>query len=130
MGTRAIIKTEGTTVAVYKHYDGYPSGTLPWLEKFNKEFSEKRGNDPMYKVAQLLRDSERSKDDFTTLDPSKFTGWGVVIIPEDQQDTFDMWEEYEYVLKMDGTVDTYHIYYSDEKKKKRQLTKEEIKQWD
>lgn len=120
MGTRAIIKTEGTTVAVYKHYDGYPENTFYWLKKFNMEFTAKRGIDCIYKVAQLLRDSERSKDEYN-LDPSEYTGWGVVIIPEDEKDTFDMWQEYEYVLRGNGTVDCYEIKWNDKKIKRTKI---------
>ena len=59
MGTRCIIKVEGLKgVCVYKHWDGYPKGTLPWLKDFNKKFTEERGfDDPEYKFAQLLRSS-------------------------------------------------------------------------
>lgn len=98
MATRAIIKVEGVNnCALYKHWDGYPSGTLPWLEKFNKEFTEKRGNDPSYKMAQLLRSSVKMAEEFG-LDDSDFTGWGVV----GRND--DMGQEFEYLLNADGTV--------------------------
>lgn len=74
MATRAVIKIEGVTFAkVYKHWDGSPDSTLDWLLNFNKEFTEKRGNDPSYKFAQLLRDSSFSCKTFD-LDPSRFTG--------------------------------------------------------
>jgi hypothetical protein len=37
MATRAVIKIEGVDYAsIYKHYDGYPEGMLPWLKDFNK----------------------------------------------------------------------------------------------
>ena len=111
MGTRALIHVQGLPeVAVYKHYDGYPEGTLPWLEKFNKDFAEKRGDDPNYKLAQLLRSSVRDAEEFG-LDKSVHTGWGIVpnksvhtgwgIVPT-TPDGFG--EDYEYTLLIDGRV--------------------------
>ena len=98
MGTRATIKIEDVTFAkVYKHFDGYPEATLPWLESFNKRFYEDRGDDPAYKFAQLLRSSVRDQVEYN-LDASKETGWGVV----EYDDTCGA--EYEYILKTDGSV--------------------------
>ena len=99
MATRAIIIVEGITFAkVYKHYDGYPSATLPWLEEFNENFEESRNNDPEYKFAQLLRSSARRDAEKYNLDDSKFTGWGVV----------SYWgnngADYVYTLHIDGSV--------------------------
>ena len=99
MGTRALIHVQGLPqVAVYKHWDGSPESTLPWLEKFNKEFAEKRGDDPSYKFAQLLRSSVRDAEEFG-LDTSTETGWGVVA-----NDGGDCGEEYTYTLLTDGRV--------------------------
>lgn len=99
MATRAVIKIEGITHAqVYKHWDGYPEATLPWLEKFNKTFTEKRGDDAEYRFAQLLRDSVRHAESFA-LDPSEFTGWGVTPFGADHG------QEFEYTLKADGSVE-------------------------
>ena len=99
MATRAAIKIEGVKFAkVYKHYDGYPSATLKWLEDFNKDFHENRGNDPEYKFAQLLRNSAIAAKEYQ-LDESKYTGWGVVGYSE------DLSEEFEYKLMKDGTVE-------------------------
>jgi hypothetical protein len=100
MATRSIIKFEGTKVVVYKHWDGSPASTLPWLEKFNSDFAKFRGDDPEYKVAQLLRDSVRSGDEFH-LDSSPFTGWGVYM---DTDGNIDMDQDYTYILKTDGKV--------------------------
>ncbi len=76
MSTNAIIKVEGLpNVALYKHWDGNPEATLPWLQKFNKEFTEKRAFDPNYKFAQLIRSSAFDQKEFR-LDGSKETGWG------------------------------------------------------
>ncbi len=98
MATRSTIKIEGIKYAkVYKHYDGSPKSTLPWLIKFNKEFSENRGTDPEYKFAQLLRSSVMMSEEFK-LDTSDFTGWGVVGF------NAHMDAEYEYVLHVDGSV--------------------------
>lgn len=103
IGTRAIIKVEGkTSVAVYKHFDGYPEATLDWLKVFNKDFAENREDDPDYKFAQLLRNSVRSEKEFG-LDSSEYTGWGVVDL--DENGNVDGWQQYEYTLKTDGSVE-------------------------
>lgn len=97
MGTSAKIIVEGMeSVAVYKHYDGYPATTFEWLEWFNKDFTEKRGDDPSYKLAQLLRSSVRSADRYG-LDDSEYTGWGVM--PAEHLTC-----NYHYKLCKDGTV--------------------------
>ena len=99
MATRATIIVEGqTSVKAYKHWDGYPSATLAWLKAFNSNFAKARGDDPEYKLAQLLRSSAFDAMEYN-LDPSRNTGWG--IIPIDA----DVWEEYEYFLRHDGSVD-------------------------
>lgn len=98
MSTSALISVEDLDgVYLYKHWDGYPEATLPWLEEFNKDFSKNRGDDPEYKFAQLVRSSERDGDKFE-LDRSKYTGWGVTTIKEYGVD-------YYYILKADGTVE-------------------------
>lgn len=103
MSTRSTIKIEGIeSVKVYKHFDGYPESTLPWLEHFNREFYKKRGDDPEYKFAQLLRSSARDADTFN-LDPSDSTGWGVVPYQADYG------AEFEYTLKGDGTVEVENV---------------------
>jgi hypothetical protein len=92
MATRCTIKIEGVDFAkIYKHYDGYPEGMEDWLNDFNSKFNKKRGHDPNYKFAQLLRFSQREGEKFG-LDMSETTGWGVVPF-----DAF-CWEEYEYLL--------------------------------
>jgi hypothetical protein len=98
MATRCTIKIQGLTYAkVYKHWDGYPDDMLPWLTAFNTAFAKERGDDCQYKFAQLLRSSCRDASEFD-LDNSIFTGWGVVGYRA------DMGQEYEYILKKDGTV--------------------------
>jgi hypothetical protein len=98
MATRSVIKVEGfTTAQLYKHWDGYPDSTLPWLEKFNREFTEKRGDDKSYKFAQLIRSSVFMQEEFG-LDSSTETGWGVVGYDA------DCGEEFVYTLHNDGTV--------------------------
>ena len=98
MGTRSTIKIEGVDFAkVYKHWDGNPTATLPWLQAFNSKFNEERGADPEYKFAQLLRSSVSMQEAFE-LDSSTSTGWGVVPFG------VNMGEEFEYTLKADGTV--------------------------
>ena len=100
MGTRCVIRVEGIDFAqVYKHFDGYPEGTLPWLEKFNQEFFENRGADPEYKMAQLLRSSAW---DYSTDEEGNrselHTGWGVMPYGT------ECGQEYTYTLKKDGKV--------------------------
>jgi len=98
MGTRAVIKIKDYgTACLYKHWDGYPEATLEWLEEFNKEFSDGRGNDNTYKFAQLVRSSVLLADKYN-LDQSKLTGWGVY--PANA----DVGQEYEYILCPDGSV--------------------------
>jgi hypothetical protein len=106
MGTRCIIKVEGLKgVCVYKHWDGYPKGTLPWLKDFNKKFTEERGfDDPEYKFAQLLRSSAFDCKKFN-LGKDRATGWGVIPIKTNNEIPFDI--AYVYILKKDGKVKTY-----------------------
>ncbi len=96
MATNAIINVEGFHVCtLYKHYDGDTMSTLPWLEKFNQEFTEKRGHDPEYKMAQLIRSSALMAEEFS-LDKSTETGWGML--------SFTTEAEFVYTLMKDGTV--------------------------
>lgn len=98
MSTNAVIRVEGVSHAqLYKHHDGYPSATLFWLEEFNRDFAEKRGDDPDYKFAQLLRSSARDAEKYN-LDDSLHTGWGV------SRYDGNAGHEFEYTLKRDGTV--------------------------
>lgn len=80
-------------IAIYKHYDGYPSATLPWLLEFHKDFMKNRGWDPEYELAQLLRSSVRLAKKYS-LDDSKYTGWGIVNEHSVQTD-------YQYILDKD-----------------------------
>ena len=98
MSTRATIKIEGFGVAkVYKHFDGYPSATLPWLKSFAYEFNKNRGWDPSYMLAQLLRSSRADATTFD-LDESDTTGWGVVGYDD------DCGQDYEYTIGRNGEV--------------------------
>jgi hypothetical protein len=100
MSTNAVIRVEGLdSVELYKHYDGYPEGTLEWLQEFNEDFEKNQGDDPQYKFAQLVRDSVVNGVKFS-LDPSKYTGWGV-----DKPDSF--YYDFLYILKNDGTVEVH-----------------------
>ena len=100
MSTSATIKIEGgKNFALYKHFDGYPEATLKWLEKFNKEFTENRGNDISYKKAQLVRSSIKDAEEFN-LDASEYTGWGIF------DDSDECYVEFEYTLMADGSVKT------------------------
>ena len=99
MATRCTIKIEGVyNVKIYKHFDGYPAATLPWLQDFNQKFMENRGIDSSYKFAQLLRSSVRDAEKYPLLDQSKYTGWGVI----GYHDKGD--EAYEYTLLNNGEV--------------------------
>lgn len=98
MSTRATIMVEGVDfVKVYKHLDGYPEG-MDWLKEFNHFFKENRGDDPDYKIAQVLRWTGR-KDQELGIDDSLTTGYGLV--PYDA----DCWEDYNYELLKDGRVE-------------------------
>lgn len=98
MGTSAAIFVKGLPgVCVYKHFDGYPEATLPWLTEFNSTFTTNRGDDPSYKFAQLLRSSARDAEKFN-LDDSTTTGWGVLVTKDSPGCDF------EYHLLRDGTV--------------------------
>jgi hypothetical protein len=95
MSTNAVIRIDGYEVAeFYKHYDGYPSSTLKWLQEFNENFNR---NDPSYKFAQLIRSSAFDSDKFG-LDASRTTGWGVTKVGESYYDFL-------YILKADGYVE-------------------------
>jgi len=97
MATTATIQLEGYTVAkLYKHWDGNPESTLEWLEDFNKDFVKKRGDDPEYKFAQLIRSSAFDYEKYK-LDDSRHTGWGVTSF-------VNGYGEYQYRLMKDGSV--------------------------
>jgi len=99
MGTSAIIAVEGSDITLYKHFDGYKEGTLPWLQDFNEKFVANRGNDIPYKIAQLIRSSFADADEYD-LDKSRFTGWGVHHRGTDPY----LYANFEYTLKKDGSV--------------------------
>lgn len=95
MATRSSIQIEGVDYAeVYKHWDGYPSNMLHWLEEFNQAFAKNRGDDPEYKFAQLLRWSTEK----SSVRSEPYTGWGVIPFGS------DMGQDYIYTLKKDGSV--------------------------
>jgi len=97
MATSAVIELEGNRlIELYKHFDGKPESTLPWLEWFNSEFVKRRGDDNEYKFAQLIRSSAFEVERFK-LDPSRHLGWGVY-----PYNSFDA--NYRYCLMKDGTV--------------------------
>ena len=98
MATRATIKIEGINeMKVYKHWDGNPKSTLPWLESFNESFTQGRGIDSSYKIAQLLRSSINDAKEFD-LDGNLQTGWGLVPYSD------DCGAEFEYELLNNGKV--------------------------
>lgn len=102
MSTSCVITLEKCTIAaVYCHWDGNPESKLPWLESFNKQFVIERGDDDPYKLAQLLRSSSADAEKYN-LDPSKFTGWGLI----SNDDISETYVEYTYRLMKDGSVKT------------------------
>ena len=99
MSTSALITIEGMdNFSVYKHWDGYPDATLQWLEDFNESFMTERGDDNVYKAAQLLRSSAFDAEKYG-LDASKYTGWGVFT----EYDGIGV--DYTYKLMKDGSVE-------------------------
>lgn len=116
MATRATIKVEGFKLAkLYKHFDGYPSATLQWLQDFNKRFLDGRGYDPCYQLAQLIRSSSKDAEKYN-LDPSDTTGWAVFGYDD------ECGAEYEYELKKDGSVKVIEIPYEYEVKQNEYRT--------
>ena len=118
MATRSIIRIEGHNSAVYKHWDGYPSATYPWLASFNDRFAKARGEDAVYKFAALLRSSIIDAEQYD-LGTDPFTGWGVI----NKLDESGMGAEYFYTLNHDGTVEV-SKHYNGKPLTKEQLTKE------
>jgi len=89
MATRCTIKIEGIDYAkIYQHWDSGPDSMLPTLEEFNRDFEEGRSNDPSYKFAQLI----------SHIVNNKYTGYSILRIDDDAG------EDYEYTLRLDGTV--------------------------
>ena len=99
MSTNALIVVKDRpTVGLYKHWDGYPEATLPWVTDFAQRFKQERGYDPDYCMAQLVRDSALSAEKFG-LDPSTGTGWGIVNVK-------DAYYDYKYTIcSKTGTVE-------------------------
>lgn len=96
MAFSSIIQVEGVDFAqVYMHNDADTNATLGWLEDFNREFTDKRGDEPEYKFAQLLRSSSFESHD---LSYSLFIGWAI------KPFGVNMGQIFEYTLKKDGTV--------------------------
>lgn len=88
MSTRAQIMVKGSPVLVYKHCDGYPNGTLPFLTEFVDKYLEGRGTDIYYFLSQYLRHEafkeqvRMSGDSFFSDRPQylpsrSLTGWGL-----------------------------------------------------
>ena len=101
MATRSTIKIEGnTTSKIYKHFDGYPEAMLPMLQKFNKKF---KNLDESYKSAQVLMYMAVNSEE-SGFDAKSGRGFGIVTFSD------KCGEEYEYMLKEDGTVTYRKIY--------------------
>lgn len=59
------------TALLYKHYDGYPEGTLPLIEEATNEFLAKRGfYDDEYLAARIM-------EKLLATDPGGCTGFGI-----------------------------------------------------
>jgi len=97
MSTNAVIRVEGFKHAeLYKHWDGYPTATMPWLKAFNERFTDAVDVFPEEKFAQLVRSSAMDVTEFN-LDSSRHTGWGVTSRGKSHYNFL-------YLLKKDGTV--------------------------
>lgn len=102
---------------IYKHSDGYPEGTLPFLEAFTKRFFDQRGDDPEYFVAQYLRQlaiteqedaiqSEFYKDMPEYHPKNSFLGYGVCPLKNKHADI-----EYVYTADLStGNVSTKDVH--------------------
>lgn len=117
MSTRAMIEVEGSDVKIYKHSDGYPDGehgVLATLKPFAKFFAKKRGDDPEYLVAQIVREfavkdhqwaqertaediAEHGEDRYGWVDNVRTLGWG--LCTDYHPDC-----EYLYLVKPNGRV--------------------------
>lgn len=53
MGTRCQIVVEGSKIKLYRHWDGYPEGVVPALQRIVAEFWLKRGHEPDMFLAYL-----------------------------------------------------------------------------
>lgn len=96
MSTNAVIRVEGFKHAeLYKHWDGYPKATMPWLKDFNAKVTE-ADLSPEEKFAQLIRSSASDCKKYN-LDSGRHTGWGVSPLGKSYYDFL-------YLLKKDGTV--------------------------
>jgi len=107
MSTHAVIRVEGSNVALFKHWDGYPENTLPWLKKFNKDSVKFfPAMYPDHKVAELIRSTVTSAKKYTL---SK-SGWAVLIAPP-EQGFHEIDAEFIYELKTDGSVSFTRVTY-------------------
>ena len=107
MSTHAVIRVDGSDVVLFKHWDGYPENTLPWLIKFNKGFVKKYPTSyPEYKVADLIRSTVKSAKTYNLCKD----GWAVMVSPPEKGiDSIDA--EYIYELKRNGEVSVVHLIY-------------------
>lgn len=110
MSTRAVIKLDDCNIQIYKHSDGYPEDVMPVLKEFTKMFFEKRGHDPEYFIAQLLRAfAARDRDECIEkhglehvskyLYDQDYLGWGVMSVGAG-----NCGADYVYRVDQDGTI--------------------------
>jgi len=104
MSTHAIISIEGKThFYLYKHFDGYPESTLPWLKEFNKKFKQPGKIFSEFKAAQLVR-STISYCAKYILDKDDTNGWAIYTTKECPDVA-----HWRYRLMNDGTVKVINV---------------------
>lgn len=101
MSTRSVIRFKNDEVGtmIYKHWDGYPSATIPWLCTKIKEFTEVRKNDYSYFFAYVLKNIFNDAKEFG-LDDSKFTGWG--LLKHDDRAARSLGVDYVYTVDLEN----------------------------
>lgn len=105
MSTRSVIRFKNDEVGsmIYKHWDGYPSATIPWLVDKVKTFTEKRGNDYTYFAAYILKSVLVDAEKYG-LDDSPLTGWGLFKDNKEKnkvvKDSFGV--DYVYTIDLDA----------------------------
>jgi len=98
MSTKCVIGLEKNTMfRLYKSCDGNPEAVLPWLEKFNREFTDISGMGAGYKFAELVRSTVTMAEEFN-LHNSSDKAWGVFVCE------LYMGQGYEYILMNDGMI--------------------------
>lgn len=105
MSTRSIIKfTDGEdTIAVYKHWDGYPESTVPLIQEFCK-WNGGRNGDLSYTIANFCYwfKSNRDNPSLDGDDDNHHTGLGVLTSGDEEP---HIGEEFIYTVDfVKGTI--------------------------